>query len=156
MSDSRDIKGRRWLGGGLLLAFALAAGGCGPSGAVSGKVSFKGAPVKGGTVTFFGPGNWTGTSSIEEDGSYQIDKPPRGPMRIAVETNTVRPNVPRGMPMGPPKGTPVPEGFEQSIYNRKGKADLYVAIPDRYGEPDTSGLTCEVTGGKQTHNIDLQ
>ena len=33
--------------------------------------------------------------------------------------------------------------------------DVVVPIPDKYAEPDTSGLTFTVKRGEQTHNITL-
>jgi hypothetical protein len=70
---------RRWSAPGLLIA-ALAAAGCGPGhgmtlGRVQGKVSFKGAPLTYGTVSFVpdtskGTDGPIATGTIQKDGSY--------------------------------------------------------------------------------------
>lgn len=151
----------RPLVGGLATSLLLAALGCGSSTAtVSGKIAYRNNPLHGGTVTFYGPGEtgWTKTSTIGDDGSYKLDHVPKGSARISVETKTAKVN-PMGKQMMPkmPKGAP-PEGIEHSPFGQmqQQSADKFVKIPDKYKDPNQSGLTYEVTSGKQEHNIDLQ
>ena len=153
MSGTVRTKGRRLLSAALFLSIGLWATGCGSSASVSGKVSYKGQTVKGGTVSFIGPDNWTGMSQIAEDGSYTISKAPHGQVKIIVETKTAKPNAMMSRMPKPPKDAPVPKG---SMYDTQGQADRYVAIPDRYADKDKSGLTYEVKSGKQEHNISLE
>jgi hypothetical protein len=94
---------------------------------------------------------------IGPDGSYSIPKIPAGPVTIAVETRSARAaKIPRGMM--PPKGAEVPpEAQESGVYGGQGRSGgKYTAIPDQYADPDTSNLTYTVTGGAQTHDIELQ
>lgn len=147
----------RLLGGGLLLALLLTAVGCGSSSAtVSGKITYKSTPLRGGTVTFFGPteGSWTQTSNIGEDGGYSVAKMPAGIARISVETDTVKPNQ-TGMQMAS-KMPKIPEGIEHSPFGQAPRADKYVEIPKKYNKPETSGLTYEVKSGKQDHDLKLE
>jgi hypothetical protein len=151
----------RLLSSGLLTALLLVAAGCGSSsGRVSGKLTYKNNPLRGGTVTFQGVGQngWAKTSSIAEDGSYSIDDVPKGPAQISVETQTVKPNrVGQAMAAQMTKGQNVPpEVLKSSPFGQAMQAEQYVAIPPKYSKPETSGLNYEVKGGKQQHDINLE
>jgi hypothetical protein len=54
----------------------------------------------------------------------------------------------------PPKDAKVPEGYKPG--NSEDRAKLYVAIPEKYEDPATSGLTFEVKSGSQTYPITLE
>ena len=158
---------------GLLLSVLALAAGCSSSSGVSGKVTYQEKIVPGGMVVFHGADNWTGNSPIDEDGSYTIAKVPPGKVTITVDTRTA-PGAPmgggggqspmeafknKGMPGGPPQMKPpanLPEAAKNSpIYNPKGQANRYVKIPAKYADKEKSGLTYEVTRGKQQHDIKL-
>jgi hypothetical protein len=150
----------RLLSGGLMAGLLLVAAGCGSSsGRVSGKVTYKGTTLHGGTVTYYGPGEnaWAKTAHIQDDGSYMIDDVPKGASRISVETQTVKPNTAaKSMAARMTKGANIPpEMAEHSPMAQASQADKYVAIPPKYAKPETSGLTYEVKGGKQEHDIPL-
>jgi hypothetical protein len=143
----------------LCLLLCLAVTGCGSSGSVSGKVSYKGEPLGGGVVVFTSTeGKSSASAQIGPDGQYSIDKIPAGPVKISVETNSAKPAKapPRGALPTPPAGA-MPKDIDPSKYNQasqpKGK---YVAIPENYADPEKSGLTYTVTSGPQTHEIDLK
>ncbi len=64
----------RW-GALLVLLVPLGMSGCGGTGSVSGKVSYKGQLLKGGNVTFISSeGKPTVSASIQEDGSYTFPR----------------------------------------------------------------------------------
>jgi hypothetical protein len=42
------------------------------------------------------------------------------------------------------------------LFSNAGQSDRYVAIPEEYADKERSGLTYEVKGGKQVHNIELK
>jgi hypothetical protein len=153
---------------------------CGPrSGSLSGKVTYKGEPLKGGTITFLGP--YTYSTDIKIDGSYEIAKMYSGSYRVAIETESIKGEegsspfsfkTPAGTKLpsknqlppeakDPPIGKlPVdPKAFGYSQPNVNPDYDIkkrYVQIPKKYGDPNTSGLTYDFPGGTQTHNINLQ
>lgn len=132
--------------------FALIIAGCGGSsvGTVSGTVSYKKQLLKGGNVSIIPKAGEPRSSSIAEDGSYKISKVPIGPAKITVETKSLRPVSQKSLP-GPYARAPkdvLPQGVQ-------GDAKRYVAIPDKYADPEGSGLSLEVKRGDQTHNIDL-
>jgi hypothetical protein len=118
--------------------------GCGSSvqNEVTGKVTYKGQPVAGNLV-FVGS---DGKESIElintQDGSYKFIAPATGEYKIAVKGLTTP-----GAGVGPGPGIQKGPGLEVL---KSG-----VAPPAKYASPD-NGLKINVTGGAQTHNIELQ
>jgi len=165
MHNIPRTKVARLLGSGFLMALLLMAAGCGgSSSSVSGKITFRNNPLHGGTVTFSGPGEtpWTKTAQIGDDGSYTLNGVPTGQARITVETDTAKPANPQAKQMASkmmPKGDKMPEGAEHSPFfqmKQQQSGDKYVAIPQKYKKPETSGLTYEVKRGKQEHNINLE
>jgi hypothetical protein len=155
MNGAIVAEGRRLRIAVLVFSIVLSAAGCGSSSSsVSGKVSYKGQPLRGGTISFFGDKDWTASSHLSEEGAYSIANVPPGQVRIAVETKTARPPTPpRGAMPKPPKDAPVPKG---SMYDTEGQAKRYVPIPDQYADKDRSGLTYDVKPGKHEHNIELK
>lgn len=148
----------------LLLSALPCLTGCGSS-KVSGKVTYQGKTVPGGLVVFHGANNWTGNSPIEQDGSYTIVKPPPGPVKITVDTSSMRPvQLPRNVPgmenMPGAKGKMPPnmpeEAKKNPLYNPELNAGRYLAIPANYADPEKSGLSYEVKSGPQTHDIKLE
>jgi len=145
----------RWL---LLLGLISLAGlGCGgpKTASVSGKVSYKGAPLKGGSVTFLSAADKKGiTTPIGEDGAYTFDKLTTGEYKVGVETETMN-NVPgtTGRTYGPPPG--VKTDYKPPSGGGDGKA-RYVPIPGKYADPEKSGLSYTAKPGPQTNDIDLK
>ena len=130
----------------VLVLLALAAVGCGGRGDVSGRVLYKGAPLPAGRVTFVCEGGTKPALTSEiRDGAYTIPGAPVGAVKIGVATFRV--NKTR-VPNMPKEASSPPGGEEQS-------PGAYVAIPPRYADPGTSGLTYTVQRGSQTHDIDL-
>jgi hypothetical protein len=154
----------------LAVAALLGAAGCKSYGDVSGKVTYKGQPLKGGTVTFTTPGKGSVSAPIAEDGSYTAARVPAGEARIAVETKSVGPPAqtkgPAAFKRGPPKLRPpkdkdlesMPKDAHAPMSGDLPKADYkrFVPVPEQYADPEKSGLTFTVTGGPQTHDIDLK
>jgi hypothetical protein len=128
----------------LLLLLVLLPFGCGSrsTATVSGKVLYGSQPLTRGTVTFFVEKGAVVTASIGQDGSYRADKLPVGPAKIAVR-------VPKNASILPP-------GYaEKAPEPMRSMANLPkpVPIPDKYGDPDKSGLSMTVEGGQQNHDI---
>jgi len=146
----------------LAASLALTAlAGCGDSSkaTVSGKVTYKGAPVTGGTLTLHPASGADFPIVIKADGSFYVTDAPIGQMAVAIETDSVPSNtMPPGMT--PPKDTPVP-GQTASLpkdmpppkdYSPAKPSDTSaglkkVAIPSKYKDPTTSGLTWDIKGG---------
>jgi hypothetical protein len=160
----------RGLVGAALLTFSILA--CSPpTGSVSGKVTYKGQPLKGGYVAFINSsGGQTFSAPIQEDGSYQIPKITGGSYKVTVETESLKPQgETKGVPFkgvskeGPPKeylppklNLPVnPADYGYKMATPGGQLDRYVPIPRKYADPEQSGLKFDFRGGNQTYDINL-
>jgi len=141
----------------VVLVGSLAASGCGGgTGTVSGKVLHKGAPLKGGVVTFVHTGGGTsGTSSIAEDGSHKIVGISPGKVKICVETETLNPARKARTPAySPPPGMQGPVGLNQPGQSDSAdQAKRYTKINSAYATPETTTLAYEVKSGNQTYDI---
>ena len=139
------------------LLTCLAATGCGSQGSVSGKVSYKGEALGGGTVVFTSEGRASDSSPIALDGTYHINKIPTGPVKVAVETKSARPIAadPRRPNMPTPPPDQMPAGGTSAYGTPGAPTGKYVWIPDDYGDPAKSGLTYDVKPGSQTKDFDL-
>lgn len=127
-----------------LLGFVLAFGGCGPSkGEIEGTVEYDGKPLTSGAVIFMGQDEKPRRGRIEKDGTYRISDCPTGMVRISVRT---RASEPEGFAWeGPAPKSTIPTDYMKGT----------LAIPRKYEDLEQSGLTYQVTVGKQTHNIKL-
>jgi hypothetical protein len=125
---------------------AMAAFLCGCSGnsaVVSGTVRYKGELVTTGEVSLIGADGKSRSGLIGEDGLYQINDAPVGPVTAVV--------IARRVQGGPAGESPV---AARSAPDRP--IMVTSLIPIRYGDPATSGLNLEIVVGKQTHDIDLK
>lgn len=129
-----------------LLAGLFGAVGCGkteaPRAQVSGDVKYQGKPLPVGTVAFVsGTGEVVETGPIK-DGRYTVARAPVGEVKVSVTT----PPPPSAMQM------------RQKVEGKKMEGSVaVVAVPSRYNDPGSSGLTYTVTGEKtQTFNINLR
>lgn len=126
---------------------------------VRGKVTYKGAPVTAGTITFYPKDGGMYPHNINADGTYEMTSLPVGEMIVTIETETANTNTkmptygPRGKggkggknPMiGPtPEGAPPPQA-----------QGAYVKIPSKYAEKETSGLTVTLQRGNQEKDFPL-
>jgi hypothetical protein len=142
-------------------------GGCGgPTGDVSGKVTYKGHTVTGGEVLFLSEKGQLLRSPIDEEGNYHIRAVPAGSVKIAVMPpqggGMPSPKMRGGQPPGgrqvgglPKEGGPPPEIREQF---GKGQATdpALKDFPAKYRTPEESGLTYTATTGTQTYPIELK
>jgi hypothetical protein len=102
------------------------------NGAVTGKVTYKGVPLPGGTVTFHAANGGRHVARIDANGAYQLQDVPPGFAQVAVETESAKD--------GPAAGT---------------KGSRYVRIPAKYASSQTSPLGYDIKAGQQTVDINL-
>src|SRR5262249_16652714 len=143
----------RGLGAGLLLA--LAAAGCAPGTAeLSGKVTYRGQALPGGTVTVYCQDGQIVSGHLGADGSYRIAHLPPGPAKLPAASP---PPAPGGLGLRhefpPAKGGPNLSGPDETQAAPGG--GKYVPIPERYRDPEQSGLALTLSPGDQAHNINL-
>ncbi len=139
-------KYRRPVGQIALLAVLAAVAGCGAAlGTVTGKVTYRGDAIKQGTVLLFGSDGQVWSTLIDRTGSYRLTNISPGPARVAVITH---PRVPPGL-SHPWRST---AGADRTGLRR---AAEYVPVPERYGNPEQSGLKFMVHGGEQVYDIPL-
>jgi hypothetical protein len=140
----------------------IAAIGCGSSpGKLTGKVTYQGTALKGGTVTLVpNASGKTYSTRINEDGTYSLDQVEAGTYKVCVETSSLKPDGnaaptdPR-IKNVPPPGANVPEGYAMASPGGAKQSQRYVAIPPKYEKPSETPLTVEVKGGTQQHDIPL-
>ena len=137
----------RFLSGLWILAICLAATvGCGKSTAtVAGKVTLNGAPVTAGAVTFHGEDKFVKSAGIDSSGSYAISNAPVGPVKVTVVAAQPR----KGRDVAG-KTAPKHPG------DKAGAPATFVALPEKYKDPNLSGLNFTLTAGEQTINLPLQ
>jgi hypothetical protein len=142
----------------LLLGTVLIAAGCGGSKRLQehtelkGTVRYKGEVLKGGTISFFGKAGEAGiTAQIHEDGTYSI-KAPVGECKISVDNSMLKAGSQgkerrkeQGMGAGPRPG----QGEQLKV------TGTYMPIPEKYKDPEKSGLTYTVKKGESTKDFDL-
>ncbi|HEX5273377.1 MAG TPA: hypothetical protein VFW33_22930 [Gemmataceae bacterium] len=140
------------LAAALLAAGAL--GGCSGSGTktsvVSGKVTYKGAPVTGGELKFYPEGGEPVLGTINADGTFNTMGVPPGHVTVTVDTEPLK--GPKGAGGDYTKMARGREGFKPP--ETGGHTPVYVQIPHKYKDPKTSGLSVDVKQGK-TENVEL-
>jgi hypothetical protein len=122
-----------------LLALLIGCGG--ESGTtISGKISHDGKDLNSGSITFQAQEGIVETVTIQGDGTYTVSGLPKGSAKISITV--------------PPAPTPGPGGVsadEPGDYEANP-----VLIPIKFGDTTKSGLSVELTGGEQTHDIVLE
>lgn len=139
------MKIARWLALALLAGCVPLFAGCGraPLTPVQGKVAYKGVNLQGGVIVFTpdatrGERGTIAVAKIREDGSYALvtgEAPGASPGWYRVTVSAVA-NTSFSQPAG--SGFTYPQSL----------------LPEKYRDPDSSLLTCEVKSGR-TNNIDF-
>lgn len=125
----------------------LTATGCGTKvGDVRGRITYKNKTVESGSIVFL-VGSSPHYAEIEPGGSYTLKGVPAGEAKIGVSspnpsTPTIKINKP-GMPTPTPSARPV------------GDPRKWFALPPKYSDPITSGLTFTVQAGPNTAEFNL-
>jgi hypothetical protein len=128
----------------MLLVTCITAGCSKPLGQVSGKVFFEGRPLESGTVTFIGQNDYKAYCVIGRDKTYSFDNVPVGSVKIAFASHH---RVPAGFgSVKPPPNVP---------HAKEEPPATALPIPEKYKNPEESGLTYTVKAGQQTFHIKL-
>jgi hypothetical protein len=145
----------RRLSVGCLILTLLGLAGCGAESrlaAVEGKVTVDGKPVNSGRVFFRSPdGKHTIIAKIRPDGTYRALDVPYVAMRVSVTPLT---KWERMRLMSDPKNGAVLRASEAR--ETPGEAETpRVIIPEKYQDPNTSGLTFTAASETNTYNIEI-
>jgi hypothetical protein len=131
----------------------LMAAGCEPKTAtVSGKVTYHGKPVTGGSVVFYCSDKQIVRGLIGTDGRYSIPNVPIGSASavVTVQSHTKLPDGFRVKQQLPPSnGGPVAPTAEPAEAKK-------VNLPPRYALPEESGLSIVIGTAEVTYDIDLK
>lgn len=158
----------------LALVVPLAIGCGGGKGKVTGNVTVDNKPLPGGTITFH-PSKGNAASGEIIDGQYTVTGVPTGNARVSVSTAYLKQeadalgmaNQNMSMSMGgrtPPRDIP-PEAraalekekqrADESIQKSKELRARYRPIPEKYANPDSSGITLSVKSGTNPFDLSL-
>lgn len=134
------------------LSITLGASGCGSSdtGSVSGKVYFGDVLVKGGRVTFVFESGRSFPTSIQDDGSYSLDRMPVGKAKICVDTSGLDPKRKNAYSYSPPAGVK-----KELPDDRTQGPGEYTAIPAKYADHKTTDLAYDLASGSHSYDIKL-
>jgi len=140
---------------------------------VSGKVTYNGSPVTGGSVVFHYKEGGQFSAPIASDGTFVAADIPVGEAVVTVETESINPDNKKGDYASPPgagmmagkygkaappkpssggpgrgaKMSPAPDG--------SGSNTVYMKIPGKYSDKTKSGLSVTLKEGKQVNNFEL-
>jgi len=140
------------------VALLLLVGCGGKKGEVTGEVTYKGEPLPFGRITFISEaGRHDAFHGFIIRGKYTVQRCPVGPVKISV----VSLNPPTKKQLEEAKKQPGPGGEEpippELVKEITADPPLkYVKIPDKYSNPEKSGLMYTVEEGSQTYNIPLK
>ena len=141
---------------------AILVAGCGGSQTqLSGKVTYKGEPVTGGSINLVPTAGGAGSvpANITREGTYAVAPVPPGTYTVTVETESIK--HAGGLTV---KGGPGGEAQAKAMVQKQGyptgqmdksKMPVYVAIPAKYADAKKSGLTVEVKAGRNEKNLVL-
>jgi hypothetical protein len=134
---------------GLVLLLSLAVAAAKPaSSVVKGSVTYKGQPITGGTIAFHPARGKPVKASLEADGTYYAKNVPVGEVKVTIETESLRAK-------GNPKAKAKPPDKDKPK-DKDSKPPVYVAIPKKYADVETTPLRLKVKGGKQTADFKLE
>lgn len=146
-------------------AFALVLVGCGGGGTakVRGKVTHAGKTVVWGTVILVGKDGIYRDGRIGLNGEYEIADVPVGPVKLGVSSPDPGTTPPKGRPNAGGKKPDDPRAKSRAGREKEDGPDLpkpppgaWFALPKKFADPQSSGLTGEVTGGETTLDIDVK
>lgn len=137
-----------------LVSAMLELAGCGwtpPTGSITGVVRFGGKPVGTGRITVLCEGGKKPVFfAVIANGEYSVQGAPVGAARVTVQAfaaqtpSSQAPTLPGNAPSLPIPANVPPVGRPAS------------GFPERYLNPNTSGLRCEIKPGPQTLDFDLE
>ena len=163
MRSDRTLLGSsrtRLVAASLVAGLLAIASGCGGTGEVSGKITYKNKAVVHGFVGFVGPDGTSRSARINPDGTYTVKDVRAGEAKITVVSENPSAVVPGGRgrddadyPKDAPKRDVVrdekPEAVDPEVIKK------WFPIPADYGDVTKTKLRFKVKAGSNTHDIQL-
>jgi hypothetical protein len=119
-----------------------------PTAEVQGRVTYKGVPLPEGIVLFLAEDRRQDIGSINLDGTYVAKRAPVGRNKISVQSlPPLPPPGPATRAVNEPEKKGMPTGDKSPVKS--------VAIPARYANTNTSGLSFTVEEGINRYDIEL-
>src|SRR5262245_12848649 len=135
-----------------VLAAALC--GCGSTATLGGKVTYQGRPVASGSVIVLHADGTARSGVIQPDGTYAVEGVQRGHVRIGVlspDPAHARSILHTGPRHAPDSHKSAKDGRAPA----RPKAPGWFPLPHDLGDPEKSGLACDVTSAHTRHDIDM-
>jgi hypothetical protein len=132
-----------------------AASGCGGTATLSGKVSYKGQPVLSGSVIVLLADGTARESVIQPDGTYTVEGVSRGRVRLGVfspdpaRARSILNKEQNQAQHAADKHPKVVHG-----HTKPGTGGWF-PLPPHLGDPEKSGLECDVAGSRVRHDIEM-
>lgn len=146
----------------LVTGFMLGCSGTNPNApaTVSGSVTFKGAPVTGGSINFYkADGGLAGSGGIKADGSFLVTDVPTGEMLVTVDNENLNPatkEAPKGNSKNQYTGKTGQMTYTPDALKSGPKGNLtYVALPEKYRDKAKSDKKVTLKAGENKTTIAL-
>jgi hypothetical protein len=139
----------------LCLLLGLSATGCGGTGTVSGKVTYKGKPVPSGTITFQGSDGNPVSAQLDKEGNYTARNVKTGDAKVTITAIDESKMLEFAEALKKQRRGEGPKPGDKPVIPQMPKGALNL-VPAQYGQFDTSGLTATIKSGSNTQNFDLK
>jgi hypothetical protein len=126
-----------------LLILIAALPGCSRTATVGGHVRYKGRPVLSGSVIVLNADGTAESGVIYPDGTYTVKGVKKGPVRLGVFSPD------------PAKAHSILKTADKDHHAGPGNSPGWFPIPADFGNPEKSGLGCEVTTSRFPFDIEM-
>lgn len=138
--------------GSLCLVVFVGLTGCSGKTNLYGKVTYQGKPVTSGSVILVGPDGVAGVGNIEEDGKYAVNGITAGTIKVGVSS----PSPSQSKPSRAAARQPNPGGRGPAPAPNPRPDPKWFPIPDKFSDPEKSGVVITVGAGSVEHPIELK
>jgi hypothetical protein len=134
--------------------FVVALSGCGNvTATLSGKVSYRGRPVTSGSIVVLHADGTAKSGVIQPDGSYSVAGVERGHVRLAV----ISPNPGHSRSVLTVEANRARAGHKRThAVAYRPKPSGWFPLPRELGDPQSSGLECEVVASRVEYDINAK